>query len=271
LARAHKPLGVMAILSLSLGLVALGSQAALAAPTSSEDNAALSGPNVIQYGAPTGMVETSRTIVDGVRNASGECIVSDGAWMSASSAPVIQEEVAFDPVTCQSLVATGHPLISPGPGTAPNGSLSGSGGMRSADSSTAGDPEGYVHAWVQDPTHILHVNDVWDEINWTPAGGCADAGGWTGKWYLQWFGEDGWYVKSNQSGFAPSCYSVVAASTVNFENDVFCLTTDNAYYEPVQIQGYANGEWYASWYLAVSGGCSGLLGFGVQYGSSNPF
>ena len=265
-------LGAASIVALLTGVTAglAGSSHAAAAPVD------LTGPSVIRYAAPTDLVETSRTILQGVRGPSGSCSFQDGAWMSPDSPVTGQRELAYDPATCRSLIATGRPTAAAAVNVNPSGPAStasgtASGGLRPGGS---GDPSAYVHTWFHDPSPVppggIHVNDVWDEISWNPAYGCADYYGWHGKWMWNLF-PDGWYVVSNQSGFSPTCYSVEAASTIHFRNDIFCFSTTNTYYSPTRIDGYANGSWYASWHWSKDGFCSGLLTFADQYGNGNPF
>jgi hypothetical protein len=231
----------------------------------------LTGPSVVRYVAPAGMLELSRSIVQGVYGSNGACTFHGSATGSKGTPITEQVEIAFDPATCRSLVVTGRPGASAGAqNPSGGGSLSSSSSGGNPAPTTTGDPSAYVHTWFQDPFGI-HVNDVWEEIAWNPAYGCADYYRWSAKNWLQWYSQDGWYVNYNHSGFSPTCYSVEAASSVNFRNTFFCLATDNTYYSPTRIDGYANGGWYASWYWSKDGACSGLLSFQKTYGNGNPF
>jgi hypothetical protein len=115
-----------------------------------------------------------------------------------------------------------------------------------------------IDSWLEDPVGI-HVNELANEVQWTPGSGCANHGAAYASWYAQWV-PDGWYPTNNNFYPSFSCSAVVSKSYVIFVNYVFCagLYTYTDYY-PQVIQGFANGgySWSVSW--AKLGACAGLL------------
>lgn len=265
---------------LVLALVVAGAPAVALAVEPSAEPEHLSGPNVVRYA----IVTTGPTfIVQGAALPNGGCRFSLQGNGLAGDPGARLDEVALDPTTCQAeiqetaLVALSSPSTegsSAGGGTARGRvGVGGSVGPYYGGGATCANPyadnhyyprEACIHSWFEDPVH-LHVNDLTNEVQWTPGNGCANNGPSYASWYAQYFSPTGWYILSNQFQPAFSCSSVTSKSTTVFANTVFCvgsLTTD--WYAPQLIQGFANGTytWSVQWYQ--TGVCSYLLSFHTE-------
>jgi len=129
-----------------------------------------------------------------------------------------------------------------------------------------------MDTWTKDPVGII-VNEVADEVSWTPANNCAAWGAWHAKQELQWHSQTFWYVQSSYFNGSPTCSRVQAYSSAHFEDDTFCgfQTTTVTYQQ--EIDGYANGGWIWKVDFYFKGGqCTWLLsGWYGRAGNGYPF
>lgn len=256
-------------LGLSFASLLLASPAVRAVDSSSR----LGGPNVIRY-APT---TAGSFILRGTSLAAGGCTFTLQGSGGPNGVLTGQRELAYNPSTCRTEI--GPEAAASTPGAAGQSIAGGSEGRNLAESGAGPDYgggahctnpnadnhyypyEACIHSWFQDPLG-LHVNDLTNEVQWTPSGSCASSGRTYASWYAQWLGATGWYLAANT--FQPSftCAGVISKSVTTFFNTAFCsglLTTTT--YNPQMVEGFANGTytWSVTW--AKTGPCSLLLGF----------
>jgi hypothetical protein len=262
-----------------VGLLIIFASPALASTGPSASAVHLRGSNVVHYGTAR---DGATVIVRGVRLSNSRCSFTlSGSGLAAQGGERL-DEVAFDPTTCQSELQSG----SLGDGAQPpDGSAGGgqggvaqevSGGPSPDYGGTANCPNPYednsnyypdercIHSWFTDPVNI-HVNDLTNEVQWTPGSGCANHGRNYETWYAQWLATTGWALVANQFVPSASCSNVTSKSNTGFANTVFCaLTLTTTTYGPQVIQGFASGTytWSVSW--TKGGLCSGLLTFHTQ-------
>jgi hypothetical protein len=262
---------------LSLGLAAASLVIASPAVSLADPSSILSGPNVIRY-APT---TTTSFILNGISVAAGGCSFTLKGSQGPDGVLTAQQELAYDPSTCRAEIGPAVDATPPG-GSADQSVAGGGEGQQLSEPGASPDYgggarctnpyadnhyypyEACIHSWFADPPGF-HVNDLTNEVQWTPAGGCASSGRTYASWYAQWLVATGWYLAGNT--FAPSylCAGVTSKSVTAYANTAFCsgfLTTTT--YNPQLVEGFASGAytWSVSW--TKSGVCSFLLGFHTE-------
>ena len=243
----------------------------------------LSGPNVVRYAAPG---DGPTIVIQGIRLGDG-CLFRLAGTTATSDPHSRYEEAAFDPTTCESeirVVQADYRDTSAGASDSDGGGVNGgnsapvlAGAALSTSTALCSNPNAdkthyyadsaCIHSWFSDPANF-HVNDLTNEVQWNPSGGCANSGAAYASWYAQWLSATGWYLVSNQFSPSFSCSGVTSLSYTKFWNGSFCgpsLPTDTWYW-PQTITGLANGSytWSTQWYK--DGVCSILLSFGYQPG-----
>lgn len=250
----------------------------------------LEGPNVVYYPNKYDFADSERFIVDGERTSVGGCTNS----LPVTAPPldgstVVQIEREYDPDTCRSLFERGTLQEEDFASTesAVSDYASDAGGSRtfSTQSGTSSPtPRHAFHKTIfNEPARRLFggfdpVNSVHNYIDWSPDGQCAIPAGTSAfhGWKTEWLTLTGWSVISNQFAREGNCTRVNSASTVHFQNFVFCNTYlalidesivsrsrryTNVYYEPNIVEGYLleSGNFIARADTRKDGFCSFLL------------
>jgi hypothetical protein len=185
-------------------------------------------------------------LIQGQTVATG-CLFSFTGTVRPGSPGREQDEVAFNPKTCQAIYAVG-PLqhtgsTSRGSGAAGNGS-SASGGR--------GDPTlaFYMKTFYEDPAGI-DVSSLRDDLEWTYSGGCNTSYKW--KRDDHWFTPSGWYLRYDNDNPSFGCSNAIANSDALMENDSFCPTFGDPesvythYNYNHEVDGKPNGSAVYSW------------------------
>lgn len=218
----------------------------------------LVGPAVTKYDlAPYVFENSSRIIRVGARTPDGGCAFS-GEKRLQSGESITEIEIAYDPLTCRSLVETGKLIsgdeslaaaansedaVSQSFTTAPAGQESEPGG----GGSVLPTQEAFMWSWYDEPARWVFdcdveetpngvrcllppVNFVRNGIEWTPDGVCARSPGTTAESTSRIFAYQGtfWSAALNQFTRSPNplpCGQDVFSQNVNrFENRFFCNT-----------------------------------------------
>lgn len=190
--------------------------------------------------------QTTQQLIQGQTVATG-CLFSFTGTVRPGSPGREQDEVAFNPKTCQAIYAVG-PLqhtgsTSRGSGAAGNGS-SASGGR--------GDPTlaFYMKTFYEDPAGI-DVSSLRDDLEWTYSGGCNTSYKW--KRDDHWFTPSGWYLRYDNDNPSFGCSNAIANSDALMENDSFCPTFGDPesvythYNYNHEVDGKPNGSAVYSW------------------------
>jgi len=180
-----------------------------------------------------------------------------------------RHETAFDPATCRAVLTiqpatafSATPSLVYGKALL---ALPGKGAVLAATSTHYQDAA-YVHSYFQDPVGI-HVNDVWNDIQWNPGNGCADNGNALATQELQWYSQDGWVVVSNKFLASFTCYENTSGSNSHFQNGAFCSgANSDTYYQPQLLNGFADGTYNWSIHWENDGPCYSFLGFNEEDG-----
>lgn len=216
----------------------------------------LVGPSVVQYETPYILANSSRIIRQGVPLPVGGCSFS-GEKSLPPGQSITEIEIAYDPLTCRSLIKAGtlvggdEGLVAAdasadAPGatpftTAPSGNESEAGGSPASASQRA-----FMWSWYDEPARwalecdvqegfsegcvLPTVNFVRNEIEWQPDGVCAVPPGTTGSTpdaRIQELTATGWTVADNipnKSPVGPLCgaQNIFNENRVRFQNRVFC-------------------------------------------------
>jgi len=124
---------------------------------------------------------------------------------------------------------------------------------------------GFLKTWWTDPINIT-INSVQDSTTWTWSGTGNCVNGILGGNSLTWFTPSGWFVASNSWQNTFNCTQTTSASTVKFQNNVFCLGVSTfANYLPNQVNGRQDGTLVGTWNDTISGNiCVNLVTFHKQ-------
>ena len=124
---------------------------------------------------------------------------------------------------------------------------------------------GYLKTWWIDPVGIT-VNSVQDSTTWKWRGTGHCVTGISGGYVLTWFRPSGWRLLSNSWNNSYNCTETTSASTVLYDNPVFCaFVTAYASYHPNMVNGRQNGDLVGTWNDRVYGSaCVNLRRFRMQ-------
>jgi hypothetical protein len=124
---------------------------------------------------------------------------------------------------------------------------------------------GFLKTWWTDPINIT-INSVQDSTTWTWSGTGNCVNGILGGNSLTWFTPSGWFVASNSWQNTFNCTQTTSASTVKFQNNIFCVGISTfANYLPNQVNGQQNGTLVGTWNDTISGNiCVNLVTFHHQ-------
>ena len=197
-------------------------------------------------------------------------------------------EITFNPQdnTCDALFEVGAPATGPLPSSGESANLANTSSVSSSgvpirtddpNAGAAGEDEspgqpltttesaGYLKTWWVDPLGLV-VNSVKDSTTWKwkSMGHCVT--GILGGYNLTWLSGSGWGLLSNSWNNSYNCTQTTSASTVLFDNPVFCFgITTYAYYNPNKVNGRQNGDLVGTWNDSVYGSaCVYLLSFRMQ-------
>ena len=207
-----------------------------------------------------------RTIIQGQKNASGICKFNIQLHKGANEKVVkVVRELAYDPTTCQQLVAQG--TLNVGQEYHPNQTTRTI--KTSKSTATAGaDPTTqatFQTTWY-DPVGLA-VNSLSDSVNWNYDGSTVSPNGvdwyWDDPWYLTL---TGWYMPCCHEEYPYSDSTLVQdSSNAYMEDDSFCaFQTTNVWYHPNYVQGLADGTSYGGVTTWDGGACSTWLWYESQ-------
>jgi hypothetical protein len=189
---------------------------------------------------------TTRQEVQGQAAGTG-CVFSFTGTITPNSPGREQDEVAFNPATCQAIYAVG-PIQHPGQ-TDRGGGASNNGGSGSAG---RGDPTlaFYMKTFYEDPVGI-DVTSLRNDVEWTYSGGCNTS--YKTKRNATWFTPSGWYLRYVNDNNSFGCSNAIGNSDALMENDVFCPTFNDPesvythYNYNHEVDGKPNGTAVYSW------------------------
>ena len=250
----------------SMMAIVLIASAAGVSPASADT---LSGPDVVWYVAldalPTG---TQTIVVQGAATPDGGCAFDLEGSGGAPDATQTGQEIAYNPVTCQSLIAENlpeEPDLTPSEGTQ---AQSDSGSVTGSSSSSARYHTESLHSWFEDSPGI-HVNDVTNYV-WYYADGTCLVINATQGYDLRWLWETSWYLAASNWNhsltWCPPGSHVTSSSYAHFANILFCaiIFDTDTYFNRNVAKGYGNGGYSFSVHWEKSGPCSPLLSFHYQ-------
>ncbi|HEX8084624.1 MAG TPA: hypothetical protein VF529_10070 [Solirubrobacteraceae bacterium] len=134
------------------------------------------------------------------------------------------------------------------------------------------------HVWHSDPIY-LHVNDVWQQLNWTHEGpsGCVRAA--SSSMSKDWLEQTGWYEDGANKRLGYTCSRAFSSAYAKFSNKIFCkvldrfipvgvpdvllpfVPTTRVYYDRSVARGFNTGHHTGNTRWVRKGGCAFLLGF----------
>jgi hypothetical protein len=269
----------LAILSLGLCVPGVsadsaGTESATSAPADDAMTQAAfaARPHDIQYGESDLNFRSSQLrIVSGVRQLDGSCWFEGELRASPSTPAVGQEEIAYDPDTCQSLVRYGELRSASEPSAESATATTQSEVSSDSESASLGLvpseknavlyqrqlASGYT-AW-EDPFQ-LDVNKSKNEVNWRPSRYCAGARSSDVNMYLSWRSGTGWYKEYRDWIRYSNCERVASTTHSSFENPTFCAANvTNTWYLPNRVWGLPAANAVHGWEAGKSGGCTDLL------------
>lgn len=226
------------------------------------------GPGIVRSTKPN--PNASHFVLQGV-SVNGVCrftFETAGVATRGTTGGIRYSQIAYDPRTCRSLievtaisrVSEGAPAVEAEEAGGGAGGEDASGGPQSNSTPQVLCPfenpyrdyqhtytkDACVHSWFSDVVGI-HVNDLTNEVQWNPGGGCANNGWSYASWYAKWLSETGWEMESNTFSPSFSCTAVISKNNTRFENPIFCaLIRVATWYDPQRITGKANGTYVVS-------------------------
>ncbi len=210
--------------------------------------------------------------IEGRKNPDGSCTISDSGSVPPGGLAVRSDEIAFNPITCQSQIAR-YRLSNEEAALADDAAedtarassseeSSGSGrnvtgGPGDAASMAVSSEGAYSRTWYEDPPGI-DVTSVRNSTNWTYNGSCVLSQ--TGRAHYSWFTTSGWSKIGEDFEAGYNCSRSRSSSYARFRNGVFCLTIDTYNtYDRNRIFGQEDGGYNWSYDATKSGGCTALL------------
>lgn len=267
-----------------VGALLIGGLAQILAfgPSIAAAQSSATGPDAagwVTYGLPSGVKSslTTQHMIQGEPNSDG-CSFSFAGSFTAGSPGIEEDEVAFNPSTCQAVYATGpvqHVASDVNEGTS---SSSGSGPSRgtvtSATTSLAADPTKayFLRTWYEDPLGI-DVTSLRNDVEWSYVPGvCNTSYKW--KRHATWYTTTDWYLQA--AGDQPSftCGNAQSNSHADMANGSFCAplnTTYTHYYYTHYVWGGYNGNAHYGWHDEKVGPCSTLLSHHYSVGWETPW
>lgn len=210
------------------GAIVLGLGAAPAQSNAGPAN----GPDWVTYSLPSGVnpALVTNKLVQGQRAGSG-CLFSLTAKVTPGSTGREQDEVAFNPSTCQAVYAVGP--IQHGANDRGGGATGDHGNAAAAG---RGDPTlaFFMKTFYEDPAGI-DVTSLREDLEWTYSGGCNTSDKW--KRNATWFTPSGWYLRYVNDSPSFGCNNAVINSDALMENDLFCPTV---FHDPESVYTHYN-------------------------------
>jgi len=106
---------------------------------------------------------------------------------------------------------------------------------------------GFLKTWWIDPIHIT-LNSVRNSTTWHWRGTGYCVTGASGGQHLTWFTLSGWEKLSDSFKNTVDCTQSTSASTVLYDNPVFCAGVDTyAFYNPNMVNGLQDGTLLGTW------------------------
>ena len=266
--RSPLKLAVSAVIAcaLALGLGASAASSSAAGPPSSPGP-----PGWVTYRLPADVNAslTTQELVQGQATPTG-CVFSFTETLTPGSPGREQDEVAFDPATCQAIYAVGpiqhRGAEDRGGGAAGNGSAAAAG---------RGDPTlaFYMKTFYEDPVGI-DVTSLREDLEWSYSGGCNTSDKW--KRNAHWFTVSGWYLRYVNDKPSFGCSNAIINSDALMENDAFCSPESvyTHYNYNHEVDGKPNGSVVYSWNDYVDstfGVCYRLLSHHRSEGFETPW
>lgn len=211
------------------------------------------GPGWVTYPLPPGVnpALTTQQQIQGQPVGTG-CGFSFTGTATPGAPGREQDEVAFNPTSCQAVYAVG-PIQHPGPAEGADNSR----GSGAANGGTAnagrGDPTlaFYMKTFYEDPAFI-DVTSLRNDVEWTyTTGGCNTSYKW--KRNATWFTLSGWYLRYVHDSPSLGCNNAISNSDALMENDSFCPTFGDPesvythYNYNHEVDGKPNGSVVYSW------------------------
>ncbi|RKS08529.1 hypothetical protein DFP74_4238 [Nocardiopsis sp. Huas11] len=210
--------------------------------------------------------------VQGEAGEEGTCHFQDEASLAPGESAVTVNEVAFNPDTCQSRLAS-TPVA--GSEEAPAGNeeteaireaSAEAGSEAEAEAARAATrSEGYLWSWYEDPPGIK-VAEVANHTTWSWNGsGVLSSPGPVGNQGTRHFSTSGWSLESHNWNNVYNSSQTTSSTYAHFRNNLFCVTIDtHVYADRNTVHGQASGNLRGVWNWSKSGGCNSLLSFNHQ-------
>lgn len=229
-------------------------------PTSIDNGVTVDSDGQIHYDVDLSKIPGAEiTTEHGVRTEHGSCSFhADGHGMAGDPSVLIVTELAFDPNTCTRKLARAEYDRDAVPASVRE-KLTEQPATIDTESSTDSDI-GIQASWsgslkvnVEDPPQI-DVTTTESELSWNSSGGASQNSHWG------WFSGSGWGRESHDHNHYDGVTYGSIDTTAHYRNGVFCATIDaHTYHDQTYFRGHFDGEWYWSYEVDKSGGCTGLL------------
>jgi hypothetical protein len=228
--------------------------------------------SVVRYAAQD--PGAAHVVLQGTKVPGGCKFTASGTGSAARKTVVKQVETAFDAASCTSYLdrTVTAAAAQPAAAAAATGGGAGRGGAartgaRTADGVAAPlvarclnpyrnttyyySRDACVHSWFQDVNGV-HVNDIRNEVQWNPYGGCATYGAsWASYYYTL---GSGWANNLDRFASSFSCSGVTSQTSEGFYSNAFCGYPASDRYDPGYVTGRADGSyaWSVTWYKSAS-------------------
>lgn len=212
--------------------------------------------------------------IQGTSNGDGVCHFEDGASLAPDEDVISAQEVAYNPDTCESRIATSDAPI--GGAESPPAERGDAGAEEQAepeDTQPSSDsPEaqqtrssGHLWSWYEDPPGIK-VTEVDNRTAWSWDGSdVLSSPPPTGGETIDYFTASGWALEEQDRQNSHNSDRTTSSTYAHFRNGVFCLgITTHVHADRNAVHGEADGTLDGNWNWSRSGGCNALLSFNNQ-------
>lgn len=206
--------------------------------------------------------------VQGEADEEGTCHFQDEAIVEPGESAVTVNELAFNPETCQSRLASAPvtedeeaPVVGEEVEATPEDSEA-----ADADAVPAATrSSGYLWSWYEDPPGIK-VTEVANYTTWSWDGSSVlSSPAPTGSEATRHFSVSGWSLQSSNWNNVYNSAQTTSSTYAHFRNNLFCLTIDtHVHVDRNTVHGQADGNLRGVWNWSKSGGCNALLSLNNQ-------
>lgn len=267
---------------LSIGAVGILSSALMTTPSFAESSAndeqpySQSEPDADGWFHYEGALPADAEIhtIQGTSDGEGGCHFEDGASLAPGEDLVSTQEVAYNPETCESRLATSETPIGGEDVPPSERGVGGQEGQAELEAAQAPSEDtgaqqtrssGHLWSWYEDPPGIK-VTEVENRTTWSWDGSNvlsspAPVGGYT----IDYFSTSGWGVEEQDWQNSYNSEETTSSTYTHFRNGIFCaFITTHVYADRNTVHGQADGNLNGNWSWRKSGGCNGLLSFNSQ-------